>query len=261
MIITRSRFCDDFETAEPDAAEFRAEGIVVDSNFLDLIFRRNTAVAETVDYKIAAIVARAPARSCNLLQIGGQLVFVVREGIDEVFVKDCCIQARVGIDADLITRFRHFNVGLELGKCHRDRQRAHPRGDSYHFGKDTEVGSGNFEPVFTGFDWDFEISRLCAGSFLCQLVALINLDLCARHYGARRVDNMAGQSRSLAECHCSHHEDDNYAECFRNAHVSSHDWSGGSDCVFRGRRGEIFRSVQSDPGSAPRVFEPACFLR
>jgi len=49
MKIAGSGFADDVRTAEPDAAEFGAKWIVVDSDFLDLVFRRNTAAGESID--------------------------------------------------------------------------------------------------------------------------------------------------------------------------------------------------------------------
>src|SRR5689334_7947988 len=49
--IAGSGLCDDFGTAEADAAEFRAVRIVADADFLNLILWRNSSAGESIDNK------------------------------------------------------------------------------------------------------------------------------------------------------------------------------------------------------------------
>src|SRR5206468_12882362 len=101
MILTRARFCDDFRPAVPNAAEFAAERIITDSDFLNLVLGRNAAARESIDHK-SSVAARATAGARNLLQILRQFVFVIRQGFDEILTQNGRLKARVGIDADLV---------------------------------------------------------------------------------------------------------------------------------------------------------------
>ena len=56
---------DDFSATITDAAEFRAEGAVADTNFLNLVFWRNPAAGESIDDE-RCIAARSAACSGDL---------------------------------------------------------------------------------------------------------------------------------------------------------------------------------------------------
>jgi hypothetical protein len=77
-IIAGSCFADDLRTRKTDAAEFRAERIIVDPNFLNLILRRDSAARESIDheYRVRTGFTTPVQRRGRL---GGMLNYYYRE--------------------------------------------------------------------------------------------------------------------------------------------------------------------------------------
>ena len=186
VIVASPCLRDDFHSTIADAAEFRAEGVVVDSDFLDLVLRGNPAASETIDHEIAAATG-ASARTCDLLQIRCQLV--VGHRVDKILPKDRGVQARIRVDADFVPGLRHFDVLSDLGQLHGHRQRSHIRRHPDDFGIRIKIRRGHFELIFAGIDRNFEISASRRRSFLDHLLALVDLYLNARHDRPRCVHN------------------------------------------------------------------------
>ena len=191
----------DFGTAVADAAEFRAERIATDADFLNLILGRNAASGESVDYE-CGIGAGTAARTRDLLQVLRKFIFIVGQRIDEIFAQHGCLKAGVRIDADFGACFRDFDVLRNLSKRHRNGQRSQVGRDFHHFRIGVEVGGCDLEFVVAWIGWYFEFAAAAAGSLVDNPVTLVQLDLDAGHHRPARIHHPSSHFSGLSKDYC-----------------------------------------------------------
>src|SRR5262249_9484251 len=117
MVIAGSGLCDDFGAAETDAAEFRTVRIVADADFLNLILRRNPSTGEPVDNKCRTATGCASS-SRDLGEVIGQIVFIIRQSIDEILLEYRRLEAGIGIDTDFVSSFGYVDILSDGCKLH-----------------------------------------------------------------------------------------------------------------------------------------------
>ncbi len=82
MPLVGTRLGEDLDAAIAQLVVFRREGILIDANLTNRRLGRNLAAGETIDVNLAAV--GADRRTGKSLQVGGQIVRIVGQGI-EVF--------------------------------------------------------------------------------------------------------------------------------------------------------------------------------
>ena len=92
MEIARPGLGNDFSASETDTAEFGAEGVVIDSDFLDLVLGGDASLGETVDHE-HGIRACFTTRTGDLLEIRHKIVRFVRQRIHKVLFENRCLEA------------------------------------------------------------------------------------------------------------------------------------------------------------------------
>jgi len=100
---------DDLGTAIANAAEFSAAWAVTVTNFLDLIFRRNSTTGEAI-YDEGRIAAGSAACSGDLLEVCRKFILVVRQRIDEIAAENGCAEACIGVNAEFGPGSGDFNI-------------------------------------------------------------------------------------------------------------------------------------------------------